>query len=77
VSVRLDDAGTIVLDGDCPVEEAEALLELLQATPMPAVDWTRCTRLHGAVAQVILATRPAMVGPCGDGWIHRWFEKSP
>ena len=34
MSVRREDDGTtIVLDGHCPVEEAEPLLQFLQATP--------------------------------------------
>ena len=33
VTVRRDDSGTIVLEGVCPVEDAEPLLQLLQATP--------------------------------------------
>ena len=33
MTVRRSENGTIVLDGACPVEDAEALLQLLQATP--------------------------------------------
>ena len=38
VSRRSD--GTIVLEGTCPVEDAEPLLQMLLATPAAPVDWT-------------------------------------
>jgi len=74
VSRRSD--GTIVLDGRCPVEDAEALLELLQATSAAPLDWTKCTHLHTAVLQVILAARPVLSGQCGDTWVRQWVEIS-
>jgi hypothetical protein len=74
VSRRSD--GTIVLDGRCPVEDAEPLLELLQATPAAPFDWSQCTYLHTAVLQVILAARPAPSAPCGDAWVRQWVEIS-
>ena len=40
MTVRRSDNGTIVLDGICPVEDAEPLLQLLQATPTAGIDWT-------------------------------------
>lgn len=74
VSRRND--GTIVLDGGCPVVDAEALLQLLQATPAAPLDWTKCTYLHTAVLQVILAARPMLSGQCGDIWVRQWVEIS-
>jgi hypothetical protein len=74
VSRRSD--GTIVLDGRCPVEDAEALLELLQATSAAPLDWTKCTHLHTAVLQVIMAARPVLSGQCGDIWVRQWVEIS-
>jgi hypothetical protein len=72
LSVRRHEDGTILLEGRCPVEDAEPLLQLLQETPPARCDWTRCSHLHSAVAQVILAARPNLVGPCGDPWIEQW-----
>jgi hypothetical protein len=72
LSVQRQSDGTIVLSGPCPVEDAEPLLQLLQATPNAPCDWTSCGQLHTAVVQVILTARPALVGPCGDPWIERW-----
>jgi hypothetical protein len=75
VSVRRDDAGTILLEGHCPVEDAEPLLQLLQATTEARCDWTRCSHLHTAVLQVVLVARPALIGPCGESWIERWIGR--
>ena len=55
MSVRRHEDGTILLEGHCPVEDAEPLLQLLQATPKVPVDWRQCIHLHTAVLQVILA----------------------
>jgi hypothetical protein len=77
VSVRRHDDGTILLEGVCPVEDAESLLQLLQATPEARLDWTRSNHLHTAVVQVILATRPALVGRCGDPWVAEWVNVTP
>ena len=74
VSRRSD--GTIVLDGSCPIEDAEPLLELLLATPAAPFDWTQCDYLHTAVLQVILAARPSFSGQCGDAWVRQWVETS-
>jgi hypothetical protein len=72
VTVRRHENGTIMLEGDCTAEEAEPLLQMLQDAPGGMLDWTTCTHLHTAVLQVILAARPALIGPCGDTWVARW-----
>jgi hypothetical protein len=72
MSVRLADDGTIVLEADCLAEEAELLLQLLQAAPEALIDWRRCGHLHTAVLQVILAARPTYFGRCGDVWVEQW-----
>jgi hypothetical protein len=73
LTVRRHENGTITLDGDCSVEDAEPLLQMLLATPEARLDWTRCGHLHTAVVQVILAAKPALAGPCGDPWIRQWI----
>jgi hypothetical protein len=74
VSVCRGNDGTILLEGVCPVEDAESLLQMLQATPAAPLDWTRSNHLHTAVLQVILATRPTLVGRCGDPWVAEWVN---
>ena len=72
MSVSRAPDGKVVLTGVCAVEDAEPLLQLLQANPGAPCDWTGCSHLHTAVLQVILAARPELVGPCGDPWIEHW-----
>jgi hypothetical protein len=74
MSVRRLESGSIVLEDECPVEDAETLFQLLQATPEAPCDWTQCGRLHTAVLQVLLVARPALRGPCADSWLERWFQ---
>lgn len=65
MSVRFAD-GAIRIEGNCPVEDAEPLLRLLQAHAAP-VDLSRCDRLHAAPFQVLLALRPVIAGiPSSD-----------
>jgi hypothetical protein len=70
------DAGEILLQGQCPVEEAETLLGLLLAEPGAVVDWSGCTKAHTAVAQVLLALRPPVRGTCRDVFMARWIAPS-
>jgi hypothetical protein len=72
MSVRLAD-GVIVLEGDCPVDEAEALLELLLANPDAPVDWTDCNQLHTSVIQVLIVARRPMKGEPGSTFLRRWI----
>lgn len=76
MSVRRDDNGTVILEGKCPVEDAEPLLQLLQASPSAPLDWTKCSDLHTAVIQVMLATGAKPDGPCGDPWVEQWISSN-
>ena len=62
MSISLTASGKILLEGECPHEEAEQLLQLLLSTPGAVVDWRPCTSAHSAVIQVLLAPRH----PCWD-----------
>lgn len=73
MTVRRSDNGTLVLEGVCPVEDAEPLLQMLQNMPTAGIDWTQCRQLHTAVFQVILASGIAPIGPCGDAWVAEWL----
>jgi hypothetical protein len=72
MSVILD--GNIVrLHGDCPVEDAETVMRLLQSAVDPVVSLAEVRVLHTAVLQVLLALRPKLVGPVRDPFISRWL----
>jgi hypothetical protein len=63
MTVRRLKAGVIAMEGDCSIDDAEPLLQLLLAEPRAAVDWTACDRAHAALLQLLMAAAPALVGP--------------
>lgn len=71
MSVTLE-GSLIRLEGDCPVEDAEALVGLICAQPGRAVDVSHCRYLHSAVAQALIALRPALVGASLDEALEAW-----
>jgi hypothetical protein len=73
MTVRAADDGTIVLEGRCPVEDAETLVRLLLLNRSAAVDWRDCDLLHAAVIQILLAARPVMVGPPRGIPVRDWI----
>ena len=54
------------LEGVVTVEDAEALTQWLQLQAVPAVHLGKCTHLHGAVLQVLLALKPKLCAPPAD-----------
>ncbi len=64
---------TIFLVGDMPIEEAEPLAALLLASSDAIIDWSQSRQLHTAVAQVLLAFRPRMLGEPADDFSRRWL----
>jgi hypothetical protein len=69
--------GTIFLDGVCPVEDAEPLLQLLLSNPGAGLDWTGVGPMHTAILQIILAAGIAPAGTCGDAWLAKWATEIP
>lgn len=68
--IRLD--GTIVhLEGSCPVDEAEELLEMLQGNPVTALHLGACASLHTAVFQLVRASRLPVVATPADRFLSR------
>ena len=65
------DGSTIHLEGDCPVEEAEALTALLESPGAWAVELSACRQLHTALVQVLLAYRPSVIGTPADPFLSR------
>lgn len=65
---------TIELTDTVAVEEAEALLALLQKHPTAKLDLKACTHLHAACLQVLMATRLTVKNwpeePRLANWLH-------
>jgi hypothetical protein len=72
MTVRLDHRA-IHLDGDCHVEDAEPLLNLLLKEPGRAVDISALGSIHTALLQLLLAFGPNLVGSNGDRFFERWI----
>jgi len=75
MTVTRRDAESVVLEGTCGPEDAEALLQMLIETPGARLDWRPCNQLHAAVAQIVLAAGPEVQGPCGDAWVEKWLPQ--
>ncbi len=71
MTVMRDADGTVRLIGQCPAEDAEALLRHIEADPGAIVDWRGCAGAHAAVIQVLMAFRPALAGPPADVFLAR------
>ena len=71
MSVRRE-GDAVGLMGDCPVEDAEALMTLLLASPGCPVDLAAAGALHAAVVQVLLALRPALLNQPQDEFTRNW-----
>lgn len=63
MTVSLLGDATIVLEGICPVEDAEHLLRHLLDRPHATVDWRGCDDAHTAVIQVVTASDAKVIGP--------------
>jgi hypothetical protein len=72
MTVRASADGAILLEGSCPSEDAEVLLQQLIAAPTAAVDLRRCEAAHTAVIQVLMAFRPKLLGPPGNHPMWQW-----
>lgn len=71
MTVRFE-GGVVLLEGECLVEEAEILLEILQANPGSPVDWSGCRHAHTALIQVLMAARAVTQGDPEDEFLRVW-----
>ena len=74
MTVRRSDEGPILLEGDCPIQDAEPLLQLMLADPEGPVDWTACDAAHGAIVQVLLASRARLFGPPRGAFLRDYVD---
>jgi hypothetical protein len=63
MTVNRIDEKTIELQGICPIEDTEVLLQCLLSTPQSTVDWRNCDFAHAAIVQVLLAAKVSLRGP--------------
>lgn len=74
---------TIAYDRNCAVfsevvgvEEAEALLEWLQANASAQIDLASCTHLHPANLQVLMAGQPQISAWPADADLATWLTSA-
>lgn len=58
------------------VDEAEGLLQWLQATPGAPVDLAACTHLHAANLQVLMAAAPTISAWPADDALAGWLRSA-
>ncbi|HEY2780265.1 MAG TPA: hypothetical protein VGI90_05810 [Steroidobacteraceae bacterium] len=64
----------IALEGSCPSEDAEVLLQHLASTPAATIDLGRCESAHTAVIQVLMAFKPKLLKVPRDNSMWRWVH---
>jgi hypothetical protein len=74
LSIQLSNDDTVALDGDCSIEDAETLWQLLITHPHAAVDWSACTGAHTAVIQLLLVAKRRMQGPPASDFLRRHVQ---
>lgn len=74
MSVRRLEDGVIALEGACPMEDAERLLQLVSENTRASVDWRRCESAHTAVVQVLMASGVDLLGPAQGSFLRQFVE---
>jgi hypothetical protein len=69
MAVRVEN-DVVHLEGDCGVEDAEAVAAALGDPAIAKLDLRLCRQLHGAVAQALLVFRPEIVGLPADAFLN-------
>lgn len=67
------DGKVVVVSGDCGVEEAETLMNLVQGNPDAPVDVSRAGLVHTALWQILIAFSPQVVGDPCDPVVRQWL----
>jgi hypothetical protein len=72
MTVQMSSDGVILLEGTCPSEDAEAVLQYLSSYPAAPIDWRACESAHTAVIQVLMASRAKLLGPPAARMLRDW-----
>lgn len=72
MTIRFLPDDVIQLEGVCPIEDAEVLLQHLVAHPASAVDWRNCVTAHTAIVQLMMAAKPVLIGPPAGEFLRMW-----
>ena len=64
---------TVYLRTPSRVEDAEAVLAILDADPTCIVELGECGPLHTAVVQILIALQPTLSDASADPFLERWL----
>jgi hypothetical protein len=67
-------SGSIRLEGDCPLEDSEILVQMLTLADPAVVDWRDCTGIHTAVLQILIAGNIKLVGPPASAFLRQHID---
>lgn len=73
MTIRVAVDGAIELQGICPSEDAEVLLQQLLAEPAAIIDWAGCDSAHTAVIQLLLVARRPLRGSPRGAALRDWI----
>jgi hypothetical protein len=73
MAVALGADGMVMLEGACPVDDAEPLRQLLLRNPGASVDWRGCEDAHTAILQVLVVAKPKLAGPPRSAFLKDWI----
>ena len=68
--------GVLVCAGTLSVEDAEALQQLLLATPGATLDLAACTHLHSACLQVLMAANALVAAWPAQAGLALWLQSA-
>ena len=71
MSLRFE-GDVVFLEDECHVEQAEQLLQFLQASPGRTVDLSGCRHLHSALAQLLLSLNVRVSGEPEDLFLRQF-----
>jgi hypothetical protein len=74
VTVRRTGESSIVLEGICPIAEAEVLRQLLVSAKSATVDWRACEWAHTAIVQVLLASKVELRGQPKSAFLGKLLD---
>jgi hypothetical protein len=57
----------------CGAEEALPLVDLLSTIERPTINISRCTHMHAAVLQTLVAYKPSLSAGPTDTFLQRWI----
>lgn len=65
---------SVQLIDDVSVDDAEALLQWLQVNPKATINLSRCTHVHAAVLQVLMAAGMTVTSWPQDSQLDGWLR---